>query len=157
MRQKINHPKHYNIGSPEVIDIIAGWGMEGDFCAGNVLKYFLRAPYKGKEEDDYRKCNWYLERMYGRDIANGCDLLYHDRVKCSPIRLRTNKINLMWFKINDFHSEVTLEMVINGWSLTDKRKDFIMNFFYQNFNIERCLRIVSDLIDDVAENEDDEL
>ena len=57
---KINHPFHYNIGSIEVIDVIEAWGL--GFHTGNVLKYLLRAPHKGDEIGDLKKCRWYLDR-----------------------------------------------------------------------------------------------
>jgi len=67
----VEHPKHYNFGGPvdedgsarfEVIKIIEdlGWGF--DFCMANALKYILRAPYKGAEQQDLDKARWYLER-----------------------------------------------------------------------------------------------
>lgn len=33
------------------------------FLKGNILKYSLRAPYKGQEEDR-RKATWYLDLLY---------------------------------------------------------------------------------------------
>jgi hypothetical protein len=155
----INHPSHYNAGYPEVIDIIDSWGLCADFDAANVLKYFLRAPYKGKEEEDYRKAMWYLDRLYARDIGIYCDILCHNHMMSSPIRLRHKKINLNWFYVLDYEKEIRLHKVIEGWRLEDDRKEFIINFYYQNFNCEKCLKILDKIIDDVSEeiSEDEDL
>ena len=59
MREKVNHPKHYNKGKIEVIDAIADWKLE--FCAGNVVKYVARHKYKGSPIEDLKKARWYLE------------------------------------------------------------------------------------------------
>ena len=64
MDNVVHHPKHYNqYGDLEVIDIIieATKNMQGDkgYVFGNILKYLLRAPFKGKFEEDVAKANWY--------------------------------------------------------------------------------------------------
>ena len=64
MDSVVHHPKHYNqYGDLEVIDIIAEAtkNMRGDkgYVFGNILKYLLRAPFKGKFEEDVAKANWY--------------------------------------------------------------------------------------------------
>lgn len=82
MSDPVDHPQHYNQGGPvgedgtaqyEVIKIIEdlGWGFE--FCMGNALKYVLRAPYKGAEEQDLAKARWYLERakLRGGSVCAG--------------------------------------------------------------------------------------
>lgn len=56
----IDHPDHYNQGSIEVIDIIEDWGL--DFKLGSVVKYVLRAPYKGNQLEDLKKAKWFLQR-----------------------------------------------------------------------------------------------
>ena len=56
----INHPQHYTQGAIEAIDIIEVWNL--GFHRGAALKYILRAPYKGKPVEDYRKAAWYLRR-----------------------------------------------------------------------------------------------
>ena len=58
---KVNHPNHYNIGKIEVLDVIEEWNL--GFHEGNVLKYLLRAPYKGNEIEDLEKALWYLDRL----------------------------------------------------------------------------------------------
>ena len=59
-KEFVNHPEHYNQGSPEVIEVIEGHGL--DFHRGNAVKYILRAPHKGKPREDIEKAIWYLER-----------------------------------------------------------------------------------------------
>lgn len=65
--EKVNHPKHYNIGSIEVIDIIEDWDL--NFNVGNVLKYVMRAKHKNGWED-LEKAKWYLIREIERMKVN---------------------------------------------------------------------------------------
>lgn len=57
---KVNHPRHYNMGRIEVIDAIEAWEL--GFDDGNAVKYIARARHKGKELEDLEKALWYLER-----------------------------------------------------------------------------------------------
>ena len=57
---KVDHPRHYNEGKIEVIDIIEDWDL--GFHDGNVIKYVLRAKFKGNEIQDLEKAVWYLKR-----------------------------------------------------------------------------------------------
>lgn len=63
---EISKPEHYNHGNYEVLDIIkdqlvgmpiSAW--EG-YLLGNIIKYLLRFPYKGKSEQDLGKAKYYL-------------------------------------------------------------------------------------------------
>lgn len=58
----VNHPKHYNFGSIEVIDAIESWGL--GFSLGNAIKYVARAGKKSKEREveDLQKAIWYINR-----------------------------------------------------------------------------------------------
>lgn len=58
----VNSPPHYTEGGIEVIDIIETKGFHNNYYLGNVLKYVLRSPYKGKELEDLKKARYYLER-----------------------------------------------------------------------------------------------
>ncbi len=58
MPDSIN-PRYYIHGNIEVIDIIEGFSL--GFHLGNVLKYILRAAYKGGIKD-LKKARWYLDR-----------------------------------------------------------------------------------------------
>ena len=60
MKEKVNHPDHYNSGQYEVIDVIDDAGLGEGFCLGNALKYILRAKHKETEVDDLKKAQWYL-------------------------------------------------------------------------------------------------
>ena len=62
----VNSPSHYMIGAFEVIDIIREFLHNSDMspfagaCAGNVLKYIFRYPFKGKRIEDLNKAQKYL-------------------------------------------------------------------------------------------------
>jgi len=58
MSDSINHPKHYNAGKFEVIDVIDDWKL--GFALGNTVKYIARAAHKGSELEDLKKAAWYL-------------------------------------------------------------------------------------------------
>ena len=62
VKEKVDHPDHYNVGKIEVIDAIEDWGL--DFCLGNVVKYISRAGHKdsNKVVEDLKKAAWYLQR-----------------------------------------------------------------------------------------------
>ena len=72
MQEKINHPKHYGGDNTyEAIKVIEHYSL--DFHLGNVLKYILRADKKGKELEDLKKAQWYLNRKiehYENNIEN---------------------------------------------------------------------------------------
>ena len=57
----INHPVHYTKGGIEVRDFIDSWKL--DFNSGNVIKYVVRAPYKGTELQDLKKAQNYLNHL----------------------------------------------------------------------------------------------
>ena len=61
MKERVNHPNHYNQGKIEVIDFIEDWKL--NFSAGNVIKYVVRAPYKEEKLEDLKKAMWYLQRL----------------------------------------------------------------------------------------------
>ncbi len=56
----VKHPDHYNTGKIEVWDAIKEWKL--GFLEGNVVKYVARAAHKGKELEDLKKAQQYLER-----------------------------------------------------------------------------------------------
>jgi len=49
----VDHPRHYNHGTIEVIDVIEDWRL--GFHAGNVIKYLARAGHKGSKMQDLQK------------------------------------------------------------------------------------------------------
>ena len=60
----VDHPKHYNAGKFEVIDVIEDWKL--GFCLGNVVKYIARAEHKNSPIEDLKKARWYLDREIQR-------------------------------------------------------------------------------------------
>jgi len=59
LSNNVDHPNHYNEGI-EAIDVIESWDL--NFNVGNVIKYMLRAPFKGEQIQDLEKAKWYLDR-----------------------------------------------------------------------------------------------
>lgn len=59
------NPSHYKRFAEkgfETIDITENYS----FCLGNVLKYVMRADFKGKPLEDLKKARWYLDREIER-------------------------------------------------------------------------------------------
>jgi hypothetical protein len=62
----VDHPKHYNQGNIEVIDVIEDWNL--DFKLGNAIKYIARAGKKNNEvKQDLEKAIWYIKRFIDRE------------------------------------------------------------------------------------------
>lgn len=65
----VNHPPHYTQYSFEVIEIIdevtAHVSGQDGYMIGNVIKYILRAPFKGGLES-LKKAKWYLDNLIER-------------------------------------------------------------------------------------------
>ena len=61
--EKVNHPKHYNVGKIEVIEYLKDQGLAEDFCIGNVIKYVSRHRHKSNPLEDLKKAMWYLEYL----------------------------------------------------------------------------------------------
>lgn len=73
MSDPVNRPAHYTQGQVECIDAIAAaLGPEGfrGFLRGQVLKYVWRAPHKENAGQDYRKANFYLNRLINLEDQN---------------------------------------------------------------------------------------
>ena len=63
MNETINHPKHYDTGKFECIDVMVEvFGIEAtqNFCVLNAFKYLYRSDHKGKKLEDIKKADWYL-------------------------------------------------------------------------------------------------
>ena len=58
--EHVNHPKHYNKGKFEVIEVIEDWGL--GFNLGNAIKYIGRCEHKGNKKQDLEKALWYIKR-----------------------------------------------------------------------------------------------
>jgi hypothetical protein len=66
----VNSPSHYNATGVETIDIIREALGDEEFligCRWNVLKYAIRAPYKGYHNQDMAKAAWYARMAAGDD------------------------------------------------------------------------------------------
>lgn len=59
---KVNHPKHYNTGKIEVIEMIEDQAL--GYHLGCAVKYIMRAGKKdpAKEIEDLEKALWYIRR-----------------------------------------------------------------------------------------------
>lgn len=62
--EMVNHPKHYNMGNIEPIDVIEDWGL--NFNLGSTVKYIARCDYKEQPIQDLEKAAWYLNREIER-------------------------------------------------------------------------------------------
>ena len=58
--EHVNHPKHYNNGKFEVIEVIEDWGL--GFNLGNAIKYIGRCEHKENKKQDLEKALWYIKR-----------------------------------------------------------------------------------------------
>ena len=56
----VNNPRHYNVGTIEVIEVIEDWKL--NFNLGNAIKYIGRCEHKNNKKEDIKKAIWYLER-----------------------------------------------------------------------------------------------
>jgi hypothetical protein len=72
LSEEVNHPKHYNTTTIEVIEIIEEFDL--GFNLGNVIKYILRAEHKGNKEKDLRKARWYIERELSKIEKEGAEI-----------------------------------------------------------------------------------
>ena len=65
-KKMVDHPKHYNVGQYEVIEVIEDWGL--GFNDGNAVKYIARHAHKQNSIEDLEKAIWYLKRERDRLI-----------------------------------------------------------------------------------------
>lgn len=64
----IDHPPHYTKGGIEPIDFIEANKL--GYHLGNAVKYIVRAPHKGKMEEDLKKAIWYLNRYLEKECRS---------------------------------------------------------------------------------------
>jgi len=66
MSDMVNSPKHYTEGGIETIDFmeakLTGYGFRA-YLRGNVIKYISRAGSKGDRLEDFKKAQWYLNKL----------------------------------------------------------------------------------------------
>jgi hypothetical protein len=62
----VNHPDHYKSGGIEVIDFMKAKLTPEEFkgyLKGNTIKYLSRAGKKDDEIQDFKKAQWYLNKL----------------------------------------------------------------------------------------------
>lgn len=60
----VKNPNHYAVGGLEVKDILKAKLTQEEYrgyCKGNIIKYLMRAEYKGNPVQDYAKANQYSQ------------------------------------------------------------------------------------------------
>ena len=60
-KEMVNHPKHYNRGDIEAIEVIEDWNLY--FSVGSAVKYISRLGAKDDEIQELEKAKWYLNRV----------------------------------------------------------------------------------------------
>ena len=72
-KEMVNHPKHYNRGDIEAIEVIEDWKLY--FSVGSAVKYIARLGAKDLEMQELEKTKWYLKRVLsnkiGADVSAG--------------------------------------------------------------------------------------
>lgn len=66
MSDIVNSPAHYKEGGIESIDVLKSKLTPEEFkgfLKGNVIKYSLRANFKGSHNIDMMKAEWYLKKL----------------------------------------------------------------------------------------------
>lgn len=69
VKDMVNSPDHYTAGGIETIDFIEAKQL--GYHLGNVVKYVSRAPHKGRQLEDLKKAQWYLDREIDRLEGKG--------------------------------------------------------------------------------------
>ena len=62
----VNNPEHYKVGGYEALDVIKAKLTPEEYrgyCKGNVLKYLMRANYKGHHDQDCEKAEFYNKEL----------------------------------------------------------------------------------------------
>jgi len=62
----VSQPSHYTQGEIEAIEVMEAKLSPREFIGAmkfQILKYTMRASYKGKETQDLKKAEWYLNRL----------------------------------------------------------------------------------------------
>jgi len=63
---QVNQPAHYQMNALCAYDVIKHSLTEEElrgYIKGNILKYLMRAQYKGKPTEDVAKAQWYMEKL----------------------------------------------------------------------------------------------
>jgi hypothetical protein len=62
----VSSPPHYTVGGYEAIDVIKAKLTPKEYTGylkGNILKYVMRANYKGHHDQDIEKSQWYVNEL----------------------------------------------------------------------------------------------
>jgi len=62
----VNHPPHYNFGGIEVIDYMEAKSTREEFTGHlrlTAIKYLSRAGHKDDALQDFKKAQWYLNKL----------------------------------------------------------------------------------------------
>ena len=62
----VNNPKHYTVGGYEALDVMKAKLSPEEWrgaCKANVLKYLMRANYKGHHDQDCEKALFYMKEL----------------------------------------------------------------------------------------------
>lgn len=62
----VNNPRHYTVGGYESLDVLRAKLSPEEyrgFCKGNILKYIMRANYKGHHDQDCDKALFYAKEL----------------------------------------------------------------------------------------------
>lgn len=62
----VNSPSHYKVGGIETIDYLEAKASKEEFMGHlrlTAMKYLSRAGHKGEALEDYRKAQWYVNRL----------------------------------------------------------------------------------------------
>jgi len=62
----VNHPPHYMVGGIETIDYMKAKSTKEEFLGHlrlTAIKYLSRVGHKGDALEDYKKAQWYLNRL----------------------------------------------------------------------------------------------
>ena len=63
---EVNNPQHYTVGGYEALDVIKAKLTPEEYrgyCKGNILKYVMRANYKGHHDTDCDKAQYYAQEL----------------------------------------------------------------------------------------------
>lgn len=63
---EVNHPPHYTAGGIEALDVLRAKLTPEEYrgyLKGNILKYLLRANFKGKHDQDIGKSTFYAKEL----------------------------------------------------------------------------------------------
>ena len=106
---KVNNPQHYKHGTLETFDemrVVFGDERVRDFCICNAWKYRARAKYKGNEEEDLKKADWYINAAHA--LGEGRMAMLTDLSNSDP----GNLANAQFQAIKDYDDE-SIEMQMN--------------------------------------------